>query len=508
MPRHPLATDTLPRWKPSTAYLAGDVLVHPDGNIKVSLTNHTSSSTVPGVLNWADPPALAALASLRARDLARQRAITSRQYPRRAVPVVLPAGFGWAPGVPIFYNGARYFTTYDVAVRRNTGGTKRYVNTATGLNTNDGLTEATAYLSLNQAYSVAVDGDEIVVVNKGVSYRNQSNITGLNITKSVNLVAKYPGETILSSADKLTYTAHATIPGVWQAARTNVLQVVDLLVDPEGYLYPKVANEAALGAAAPGSWASDATTLFVKPVDGIAPDNARILALLDAAMFNFVGDARTSAQRIYLEGVWIMGGQNGVKVTNTSAFRTQFAAKDSKFLWSGWTTADALPILGNVDCYTQRCTAANSGKDGFNYHATGGFIPNFVEIDPNGHSNGLYAAGGDYTMNASTAHDGVKGLRIGGKYHHTMGTPVADVNAGTQVLMYSCDAWDSLAPIGSGYNAAIAAQQSGAELWLYGCRAWGAELSLYCVTGATMHIIETEYDTVNGAGTLDIVSAL
>jgi hypothetical protein len=355
---------------------------------------------------------------------------------------------------------------------------------------------------------VAVDGDEIVIVNKGISYRGQSAPTAVDVTKSVNIVAKYPGETYLTTADVLTYTPHASYAGVWQAARTNVLNVVDLGVDAEGYRYPKAAAVADLATAAPGTWAHDGATLFVKTIDGLIPDNTKVLALLDATFINFTGSARTSAQRIFLEGISFLGGQNGMKVTNTSAFRTQFAARDCKFLWSGWTSADALPVLGNVDCYTQLCTAANSGKDGFNYHATGGYIPNFVEIDCIGHSNGLYNVNGDYTMNASTGHDGVKGLRIGGKYHHTMGTPVADVNAGTKIVMASCDAWDSLAPIGSGYNAAIAAQQSGAELWLYGCRAWGAELSLYCVTGATIHVIGTEYDTSNGAGILDIVSAL
>ena len=502
----------LPRWRPSTAYVVGDVVVHPNGNVKVSKTNHTSDAVAPGTVNWDDAPAFATALTSSKRNMGRQRNTFARSYPRRTVKVAPPAGLGFDPKFPIFHNGARYFTTYDVAARKNTGGTKRYVNTATGSNTNDGLTEATAYLSLNQAYSVAVDGDEIVIVNKGITYRNQAAITGLNITKSVNIVAKYPGETYLTTADALAWTATGTA-GVYSAPRNNILNVVDLGPDPEGFKYAKLtaadvpAGIAAV-AAAPGSWYTEGTNIYVATLDGLTPDNTKLLALLDAAQFNFVGDARATPMKVYLEGIIQMGGQNGVKVTNSSANKLTFTAKNCKFLWSGWTSADALPVLGNVECYTQACTAANSGKDGFNYHATGGYIPTFVEIDCVGHSNGLFNVNGDYTMNATTAHDGVKGIRIGGKYHYTMGTPVADVNAGTKVAMYSCDAWDSLAPVGSGYNAAIAAQQSGAELWLFGCRAFGAELDLYCVTGATIHIDGTEYDTINGAGTIDLVSQL
>lgn len=496
----------LPRWRPSTVYAVGDVVVHPNGDVKVSKTAHTSDAVAPGTVNWSDAPAFASAVTSSKRNMGRQRNTFARSNPRRTVKVSPPAALGFDPGFPIFYNGAKYFTTYDVAARKNTG-TKRYVNTATGSNTNDGLTEATAYLSLNQAYSVAVDGDEIVIVNKGITYRNQASITGLNITKSVNIVAKYPGETYITSADSLAYTAVADKPGVFSASRTNVLQVIDLLPDAEGFRYEKVTTLDAC-AALPGSWYHDGTFLNVHPLDNLTPSNTRILALLDAALFNFVGDARATPMNVYLEGIVHMGGQNGVKVTNAGANKLTFTAKNCKFLWSGWLSADALPVLGNVSCYTQACTAANSGKDGFNYHATGGYIPTFVEIDNVGHSNGLYNVATDYTMNSTTAHDGVKGIRIGGKYHHTMGTPVADVNAGTKVAMYSCDAWDSLAPIGSGYNAAIAAQQTGAELWLFGCRAFGAELDLYCVTGATLHIDGTEYDTINGAGTIDLVSQL
>lgn len=505
---------------------------------------------------------------LRAQDRIRQ------ERPHVTKPYSLPASFGWNPGVPVLYDGAKYFTNYDVSVRKNTGGTSRYVDTritpngqtglavaklaapvyagatittitvtplASALNHGNQITVfsgnrshifivngaraagdtaitvtsttptvdlhngsdvASAWGKLNDAIVASVDGDTIYVINGGVVWRQQSTIAS-STTKSLNIIGL--NNPIFAMADKPAWTATAEEPGVYQTNRTNVLRVVDIGPDPLGYEYPKAASLADCGDR-PGTWWQDAggTPVYVHPLNGQAPTD-NIVPLLLVAQFNFATTNRTTPMNVYLEGITVLGSQNGVKAESVNAQPLDFTAKNCKFLWAEQTSSNALNFLGRY-AYLQNCVAAHAGADGFNYHVgSGGVMGFFVEINCEAHSNGLRHIGTASvpTMNATTAHDGIKGLRIGGKYHYVYGTPVADVDPGTQTVNLSCDAFDSVAPSGT-YNAAFSAQDAGPEMWVIGSRAFGTENDLYSETGATLHAVSTAFDTKGGPGTLDV----
>ncbi len=509
----------------------------------------------------------------------REQADIRRGAPRVTQRVALPAAFSWQDcPVPVLFDGAHYFTSFDVATRKHTGGTTRIVDTritpngqlgkniatltaplykgaattalpvtaltdalthgmqltvysgtaahtfivngahaagatsivvgssAPTVDLLPGYTVASPYGKVSDAVTAAVDGDTILIINPGVIWRAK-NVTASAITKALSIIGL--NNPILAVADEPTWVGTSGQANVYEYARTNVLRIVDLGVDPLGYEYPKATSLTNCNAT-PGTWWQDSggSTVHVHPLRGGAPVKDEIIPLLNVAQFNFSTTGRSSASKVYLEGLTILGSQNGVKVDWNTAQPIDFYAKNCRFLWAEQLTSNALNFLGR-ETILQECVTAFGGADGFNYHigaGSGATPPRFVEIDCVGHSSGLRHIGtaSDPIMNATTAHDGAVGIRIGGVYHHTFGTPVADVHNGTQSANYSCDAFDSLAPDGHDFDAAFRVAEGTAEMWAYGCRAFGTAADLQAMTGV-LHATDTQFDTSGGAGTLDIV---
>lgn len=579
-------------WKTGAAYTVGQRVMMPNGDVKVSLTNHTSGGA-PGTLNWGDPPALTTEVTARKRDLTRQRRLVERQHPHGPGLYTIPATFGWDPGVPIVFDGWNYSTPFDVAVRKNAGTVKRYVETNLGTALNNSksgtLARLTATLvagvsvtslpvtamadsllagaavtvlldrehhtfitseavsagatavpvtastltstlpagasviapmqSLLSAVNACNDGDEVVIVNGGTVPRVRG-MNGTAISKSINIIG-LNGPTF-TTGDFLSWSLASGRSSTYQAARTNVRKLVDFGLSPEGVEYTRVGS-VDLVEATPASWyqaANGTGDLYVHTAMGEAPNPQEIIGLLTTKGLEVNPAGRTSAQTFYMEGVRVVGGNDGaLELVSQIAHLLNVALKDVDVLHGGYgplgataaTLGNGLRVLGNVVLYSQRTRVAYACLDGFNYHASSGYIPKAVEIDCEAHDCGTgqipQAAGVGASQNASTTHDGALVLRIGGRYHHTYGTPVADVHVGTKSINLSCYSWDSTAPAGA-FNAGFAAQQAGTEMWVLGCLTWGTTSDLYCVTDSTMHVGSlTEYDTVTGGGTFDYVLA-
>lgn len=459
-------------------------------------------------------------AALTYGDRAAQRQ-TERTYRTRPSRVILPAGFGFDPGVPILTDGLSYWAKYDAATRKNTGGADIYWNSVTGDNSTGDGSEGAPYKTFAQCYNTASDGDTIIVQNSGIIWRNDGP-GSTEITKSINLVAANPGDTTYVTADLLTWSATSGRPGVYEASRTNVRKVVDIELDADGLTYTKAASLDACEAT-PMSWyqaSNGSGLLYVHNFDGSAPNPLTVLALLQAETLALTGFTRTAAQNFYMEGLRVLGSHRGIRLQGlTGGYKLTFTPKDCEFVHLGdynvGTTDPAnlyngFGIVGNVDIVSQRTRIAYACLDGFNYHKDGSLIPTFVEIDCEAHDcgqepNSIAAAVGPY-QNASTAHDGTQGLRIGGKYRRTYGAIIADVHTDTKTVNLGNDAWGSLATVGSGFSQGFSAQQAGAEMWVYGGRSWGTYNDLYAAAGATMHVSNTEFVTKGGGGTFDITS--
>ncbi|BDB62340.1 hypothetical protein [Rhodococcus sp. RDE2] len=526
-----------PRWVAEKSYAAGDAVLLPNGKTGTRTTAGTSRATfdateeaawtvasgVPSggtagqvltkgsgtTVTWSAPTASDAIA--RKRNVTAQR----RDLPGVVSRVTLPAGFTWqdAP-IRIFKDGARYITDFDVARFKNTGAGLLYVDHVNGLDSNDGLTRATAKKTLTAAMTTAAAGDTILIISKGVYHRQLSVITN-RIRKSVNIIAENPGELTVSYSDALTYTQDATNTKVYTATRSNVRKVIDLGVgDTGGFEYTQVADIAACQAQ-PGSWFQNGTTVGIHTLNSTVPSNDQHIALLAGEMFYV--DATTADVSLYLEGFTILGSNSGLTGDPNSTFQIDVYCKDMDFMWATGNAGDVLGNAVNMQgvryAFFQRCRTAHSNKDGFNYTAYNKAqelktATKFLEVDCHSWDHGIGNAGASNTHNATTAHAGCVGIRIGGTYHHTRGALVADVQANTKTVNYSCTAFDSLASTTDGYNSGFCIQQDGAEMWVFDGTAFGCAYDVFTTATAPLHVIDTQFDTRLTNAAYDIVNAL
>ena len=533
-----LDTTYAPRWMASTVYTAGTAVLLPNGKTGSRTTNGTSRPSFDATEEaaWTVAPALptggtagqvpikgsgtsVAWGTPTAADaLARKRPVTDR---RRSLPgivtkIALPAGFNWldAP-IRIFKDGARYVTDFDVARFKNASGKTVYFDHIVGLTANDGLTEATPKKTLQECINLIADGDTIVMLSKGV-YPRQCSIITNRIRKSFNLIARHPGETTLSYSDALTYTQDATNTSVYTATRSNVAKVIDLGVgDSGGFEYTKVTTIAECQALA-GSWYQNGTTVGIHTFDGTIPNNNQHIALLAGELFYV--DATTQNVSLYLEGFTIRGGNTGnLTVDPQSTFWVDVFCKNMDFMWAtGLASAvvgNSINIQGGRFAFFQNCRSAHSNKDGFNYTKYNVAqvekdTTRFLEINCESWDHGIGNGGSANTHNATTAHAGCRGIRLGGSYHHTRGALVADVQTDTKTVNYSCVAFDSLSATTDGYNSAFCIQQVGAEMWLFDCTGFGTSYDLFTTATDLLHATDTQFDTrlVNAA--YDIVNPL
>ncbi|SMQ85055.1 hypothetical protein SAMN05444673_6359 [Bacillus sp. OV166] len=394
---------------------------------------------------------------------------------------------------------------------QNTGGKNVYVS-PTGLSANDGLSESTPCQSLLKAYQIAANNDTIIMLDglyyRGASWQNQ------RIQKNLNIKAKNKGKVKVIYGDVLTYTKTAGATNVYQVARSSVSKVVDISFDDIGTEY-LVATSIADCDAKEGSWYTDGTTLYVHAIGHGSPDNNKVFALLKGE--HFWANSDTQAVSLYLEGFTIYGGFTGNLTVDETNNPISVYAKSMIFLYGSADSgkADAVNISGATYAFFQDCIAAYSDKDGFNYTAynDAGVLkdkPKFIEVNCQGFSNGLLnrIAGSENTNNGSTAHEGAVGIRINGKYFNNMGSNVCDVQVGTRSVNLGCMAFDSACTLDSSFATDFCTQQSGAEMWLDGCVSFGSRYNIYPTSGTTMHVYNTEFDTMQGGGTLDLINQL
>lgn len=497
-------------WKPATAYTIGQRVIHPDGSVKVSKTNHTSGGT-PGTLNWDDTPPLKTEQATRALAVERRRNAIRRESSGIPSVVTLPATFGWAAPIRIAKVGRKYATDFDAAAFKVTGGTTWHVNYTAGNDTTGTGASGAPYKTLQKAHQSAASGDTVIMHGSGVVFRDGS-WQGTIIAKTLNLVAETSGALKYVYADNLTYTLTSGRTYVYQSSRTNVTNVVDLRFSRDGVGYVKKTTEADVEAT-PGSWMQDGSLVKVHQLGGGMPSSQSVIATLSGDHFHVAPSASDVA--IYMEGFDIFGGNNGVLFDATAGYHLDTYLKNVGAYWASYTgtARNALNFFGTRYSYSQNVETAHGPKDGFNYTpfnvaSTSVDIPHAIEVNCHAfdHGAGNPIAGIENTNNASTVHAGVLIVRIGGRYHDTVGAVVADVQTGTKSVNYSCISFDSRST-DTGYSQAWSAQQSGAEMWLFDCIGFGSTSDVYYVTGSTMHVDATEYDSAAGGGTLTITNA-
>lgn len=423
------------------------------------------------------------------------------KYPKRFAKYPFPTGWTWTDApINIYTDGVKFSTDFDVSKFKNVSTNTYYVNPVTGLDTNDGLTENTALQRISTALGKTIEGDTIILLD-GV-YTRQLGLNSTTITKSVNIIAKNKGKALVSLHDFLAYQKLEGKNYVYYATRSNVNKVVNVsgIDNDVTFTYTKV-NSIDECEALAGSWYTDNVTLYVHDLENGYPDNNKVFALLLSN--GLTANSTTNNLSIYLEGLKLIGGQNGsVMIQNTVSFtQPNFYAKNCDFLYSA--LLNAVQIEGAKYAFLQNCKAMYAESDGFNYHAKNGQIVKSIEVNCIGGNNGNNVSTFDIN-NGSTTHDGCKAIRINCTYFNNKGTNVADVNAGTQSLNLGVVAYDSDSSTTDRFRCNFSAQQTGAELWLENCVTFGSLNDIESVTGGTVHIKNTKYSTIIGGGVFDL----
>lgn len=286
-------------------------------------------------------------------------------------------------------------------------------------------------------------------------------------SKSVAVVAAEGANPIICSEEGVpTFTKTDGYTYVYESAVRSSC-VYDLLTNtayrPVSSIAEVEANEGTYY-----TTASPSNMTYLRMINDVEPGYSKVKLCKTYDVFRITA---SGAITVYIEGITICGGgYGGFRVTSDGTNIPTVFAKNCKFFGS----------LSNSACYLegcksilQNCEAACAVDDGFGYHAKTK-APYAVEINCKGYNNGLE---GD-TDNGSTMHDGGCIIRVNGEYHHNKGPNVADVHNTTCSWNLGCHAWRSNQTLQTTQNSDFVCSDSGANMWLDNCSAYGSYYSL------------------------------
>lgn len=422
--------------------------------------------------------------------------------------------------IRIITDGYNFRYNFDITKYKNTGGRTFYVSPdGTTKPEVDGLDESkpisfSVCLTRDNEYALK-DGDTIIFLD-GI-YREMPKFATLEnkIKNNINLIAKNKGKVVYTSiSSPLSYTKNDTYNKVYQADRTSVLKVVNLLDenDFDSHTPLEKVNSIEECNNKEGSFYSDGSKLYVHLFFDKVPTYENTFVLLNYNKPLIDVDSETQNINLYIEGINFFGGTPATMLfsSSTTFKESSVYAKNCNFLYAYDSALgkDAVSIRGAKNAYFVGCSAQHSSKDGFNYHSFNGVIPNFIEIDCKGANNGIDGIAlskDEKWQNGSTSHDGVKGIRINGVYYNNFGGNVTDVHDDTVTLNISCKAFDS-AYNGDmeDVNADFLAQQSGTTMYLENCIAFGSKTSVSAVKGSKIKIRNCSLENGIGSNVTDI----
>ncbi|MDN6182533.1 MAG: hypothetical protein L0I92_07245, partial [Staphylococcus equorum] len=377
-------------------------------------------------------------------------------------------------------NNGSYHVDFDVSSLKNIDGKTYYVS-PNGDNSNDGLSKDTAKRDIASAMS---NSDiQTLMLDGGTYFRPSSGIIFGNISSDLNIIA-YNGKAKILGADNLNFTALDGYNNVKQAQRTAVSRVINLeVLDTYGdYTELQKVDSIDKVEETYHSWYSDSTNVYI---NGNIND---IACLLNVDVLNISGD-----YNIYLENVEVIGGRRNVRLDSSKG---SLVFNNCKLSYSIQSNGNGIEMVGGKYCISKNTEISQQMMDGFNYHkGDNGELPYFIEIDCVGRDNGVMKGkGGSRSDNGSTAHDGIKGIRVNGCYLRNDGGNLADVNEGTEALNLGCITSDGL----QGYNNIILDSNCYYEF----CKSYGNEKGMLIngsgVLYSRMNIFEANNINVDG----------
>ena len=410
-----------------------------------------------------------------------------RERTANMMPVPTPEGFSWVDNPVaghLFTDGKGNFVlkNFDVAdyKNQNASGVDYYVNPLVGSDTAyNGLTEKEPFKTVSKAYSMP--NVRTIYMMPGIYGRNES-IWGCNtITKDVNFVG-FGGDVIITNDWAF---------GEWSAeGHTNVIKkttsivperIVDVLRKNEEGNYINLVQKSTLAEvyATQDSFISSDGVLYAHVSGQNYPEWVNVVCVKR-------NDSNVSIDggcSVYLEGLKVIGGSTPIRAQATdSTHAPSIYAKECEF-WYGQGDAsyrNAVTMRGTRLCIFQRCKALyNGGTDGFNYHTYQDIVPKAVEIECQGLYNGGANDGNDQ---GSTAHEGVKVIRINGLYAFNYGANIGDegienaTTDETETWNLGCVCHNSQSAYGAQHGNFMS--YFNAKMWIDGCVGYSSQGNL------------------------------
>ncbi|MDN6423949.1 MAG: hypothetical protein L0K24_12755, partial [Tetragenococcus koreensis] len=398
--------------------------------------------------------------------------------------VVIPEKFSWKD-VPInvYINGVGEFSTdLDVEKYRPTG--KTYYVNKNGSDSNNGLTEKTAFSTVHKARDMS---DVVEIIIGGGVYQDSqafnNNGTGVSGYKNLSIIGK-EGEDVFLTTRRIThFTSVSGRTNVFKTTRSLVASVWDVKNKDSDGDYNKIEQVNTLDECEQnaGSYYTDGSVLYVHRVDGLKPDGENTAVFLDVENFYNSGDHVT-----YLENIHFEGGNDGCVKVYDNTGNAKLYAKNCTFKYSK-NGNGGLNVQG-VDTITEDCIASCNMKDGFNYHYVKPYRQNVIEINGVGRNNGF---DGSNQNNGSTSHDGIKIIRVNGKYHNNQGPNCHDVSVDSESWNLGCESFKSRA---TNADRRTNYQIEGGTMFLDGCVGYESHKAIVVSSTGTMYKRKTLFD--------------
>lgn len=353
-----------------------------------------------------------------------------------------------------------------------------------GNDLNTGASDAQAFRSINKALTVGkAGGVPFNVQESGAGGGYYEFGFGNFITSAIAgaggmpafAILGYDGRPINSSAANLTYSDDGSGTNTYQAARTVVARVVDLLnLDANGQyieMVQKPDTDVAAVRANAGSWCQNGANVSVHRTDGAAVTNANTRAYLRIGTCELATPAGNS---IYLEGLRVEGGL-GVRAYNGTG---NLLTKDvtAHHIGAAASIFDDFSLI-NIDGLQMAvdCFGYAGSKDIFGM--TGGAARRLT-VNCGGGDNGRW---GQTSTNFLTSHtpDNLA-VDIGSSFFgNADGGGVVPVGGSKQVCVDT--------RIADAAAEAFYAQGAGSELWLDGTIETGTPTTIRARDGAIVH---------------------
>ncbi|MEK4581792.1 BppU family phage baseplate upper protein [Bacillus sp. FSL R12-0074] len=384
-----------------------------------------------------------------------------------------PAKFPWKnPQIMIKKDiFGRYNAVFDIEKFVPAVGKAYYVD-VNGVDTNDGLTSATAFKSFSKALLQA--DARIIYVAPGTYDRNKGWIKTNPASSTLVIKPLYKGDIIFSThQDGLVWAAEGT-DKVYKTARSAVVNVYDGLDLDEYGDHKELIKKASIAevSATPGSWFADATSVYVRLKDDRVPDNT-------VKVYVTGGNGWVQGTKsIYMEGIKFYGGDSPFETLTASAtdnMNLYFKNCEFKYGTKGDLSANGLTIKGARQVFLQNCIAAQNQRDGFNYHVYTSIVPNAIEIDCIGYKNGVGNA--ENNNNGSTMHDSGNIIRVNCIYFKNKGPNVVDVGS-SNAWNIGCVSYNSVSTTTSSH---INFQTQDGKMWLDGCVSYDSNVDVSVV---------------------------